>query len=222
MKYIIALCFISFGLTACNTSTKEEKIDFTKSYESAALALTDAQLAYDAALLSNDTARISAAKQQLETAKTTYLNSKTYYTSHGGIVNKDYEQLLAKTNTSLGKPANDTTKVAISNTEVITPSGIENTPIAVATKKFIDSSRVNATKKVKQVSDAVVTGERTVKQVSDAVATGGTTVKKSVEAANENFTKVSDSAKKRIEELKKQGNDIRNLFKKKPDTIKNN
>jgi len=224
MKYIIAICLLSFGLTACNSSTKEEeKIDFTKSYESAALALTDAQLAYDAAVVSNDTARISAAKLQLETAKTTYLNSKTYYTSNGGIVKTEYEQLLAKTNTSLGKPANDTTTIALPKTETTKPaSGLDNTPIAIATKKFIDSSRVSANKKIQQVSDAVITGEKTVKQVSDAVATGESTVKKNVTKANENITKVSDSTKKRLEELKKQGNDLRNLFKRKADTSKKN
>ena len=110
MKNIIIICLLAFSLTSCNTAQKsDEKIDFTKSYESAALALTDAKLNYDAALASNDTTRIAAAKIKLETAKTTYLKSKTYYTANGGIVNAEDEQMLGKTNIALGKPVNDTT-----------------------------------------------------------------------------------------------------------------
>ncbi|MFC1226621.1 hypothetical protein ACFE6N_22650 [Pedobacter sp. BG31] len=205
MKNIIIICLLTLGLAACNTATKkEEKIDFTKSYETAALALTDAQLNYDAAVASKDTARIAAAKIQLETAKTNYLNSKTYYTANGGIVKAEDDQLLAKANTSLGKPVNDTTTVA-------TTAG-----------KFIDSTRVNADKKVKQVIGAIATGESKVKQVSDAVALGQTTVKNNVVKANEGLKKVNDSTKKRLEEIKKQGNDLLNLFKRKADTTKNN
>lgn len=205
MKNIIIICLLTLGLAACNTATKkEEKIDFTKSYETAALALTDAQLNYDAAVASKDNARIAAAKIQLETAKTNYLNSKTYYTANGGIVKAEDDQLLAKANTSLGKPVNDTTTVA-------TTAG-----------KFIDSTRVNADKKVKQVIGAIATGESKVKQVSDAVAVGQTTVKNNVVKANEGLKKVNDSTKKRLEEIKKQGNDLLNLFKRKADTTKNN
>ncbi|SFA58903.1 hypothetical protein SAMN04488511_12097 [Pedobacter suwonensis] len=205
MKNIIIICLLTLGLAACSTATKkEEKIDFTKSYETAALALTDAQLNYDAAVASKDTARIAAAKIQLETAKTNYLNSKTYYTANGGIVKAEDDQLLAKANTSLGKPVNDTTTVA-------TTAG-----------KFIDSTRVNADKKVKQVIGAIATGESKVKQVSDAVAVGQTTVKNNIVKANEGLKKVNDSTKKRLEEIKKQGNDLLNLFKRKADTTKNN
>lgn len=205
MKNIIIICLLTLGLAACNTATKnEEKIDFTKSYETAALALTDAQLNYDAAVASKDNARIAAAKIQLETAKTNYLNSKTYYTANGGIVKAEDDQLLAKANTSLGKPVNDTTTVA-------TTAG-----------KFIDSTSINADKKVKQVIGAIATGESKVKQVSDAVAVGQTTVKNNVVKANEGLKKVNDSTKKRLEEIKKQGNDLLNLFKRKADTTKNN
>jgi len=215
MKNIIIICLLAFSLTSCNTAPKsDEKIDFTKSYESAALALTDAKLNYDAALASNDTARIAAAKIKLETAKTTYLRSKTYYTANGGIVKAEDEQMLGKTNTALGKPVNDTTTVA--TTQPL--SELEQTPVAVAAKKFIDSSKMNANKKMKQVASAITTGENTVKHVSDAVNTGQKTVKSNVIKANESLTKASDSTKKRLEELKKQGNDLRNLFKPKADT----
>lgn len=206
MKNIIIIFLLAFGLAACNTATnKEDKIDFTKSYETAALALTDAQLNYDAAVASKDTARIAAAKIQLETAKTNYLNSKTFYTANGGIVKAADEQLLAKANTALGKPVNDTT-----------------TTIAAAAGKFIDSSKVNADKKAKQLIGAIATGESKVKQVSDAVAVGQNTVKNNVIKANEGLKKVNDSTKKRLDEIKKQGNDLLNLFKRKADTTKNN
>ena len=215
MKNIIIICLLAFSLAACNTATKnEEKIDFTKSYESAALALTDAKLNYDAALASNDTARIAAAKVQLETAKTTYLKSKTYYTANGGIVKAEDEQMLGKTNTALGKPVNDTTTVATAKPL----SNLEQTPVAVAAKNLIDSSKINANKKIKQVSSAITTGENTVKHVSDAVNTGQKTVKNNVIKANEALKKANDSTKKRLEELKKQGSDLQNLFKRKADT----
>lgn len=206
MKNIIIICLLTFSLAACNTATKkEEKIDFTKSYETAALALTNAQLNYDAAVASKDTTRIADAKIQLETAKTNYLNSKTYYTANGGIVKAEDEQLLAKANTALGKPVNDTT-----------------TTMAAAAGKFIDSSKVNADKNVKQVLGAIATGENKVKQISDAVTTGQNTVKNNVIKANESLKKANDSTKKRLEEIKKQGNDLLNLFKRKADTTKNN
>jgi len=205
MKNIMIICLLAFGLAACNTATKnEEKIDFTKSYETAALALTDAQLDYDAAVASKDTARIAAAKIRLETAKINYLNSRTDYTLNGGIVKAEDEQLLAKANTSLGKPVNDTTLVA------------------TAAEKFIDSTKINADKKVKQVLGAISTGENKVRQVSDAVAAGQTTVKNNVIKANEGLKKANDSTKKRLEEIKKQGNDLLNLFKRKADTTGNN
>jgi hypothetical protein len=205
MKNIILICLLSFSLAACNTATKkEEKIDFTKSYETAALALTDAQLNYDAAVASKDTARIAAAKVQLETAKINYLNSKTAYTANGGIVKAEDEQMLAKANTTLGKPVNDTTT------------------IAAAAERFIDSTKVNADKNVKQVIGAIATGESKVKQVSDAVAVGQNTVKNNIVKANEGLKKVNDTTKKRLEEIKKQGNDLLNLFKRKTDTTKNN
>jgi hypothetical protein len=205
MKNIILICLLSFSLAACNTATKkEEKIDFTKSYETAALALTDAQLNYDAAVASKDTARIAAAKVQLETAKINYLNSKTAYTANGGIVKAEDEQMLAKANTTLGKPVNDTTT------------------IAAAAERFIDSTKVNADKNVKQVIGAIAAGESKVKQVSDAVAVGQNTVKNNIVKANEGLKKVNDTTKKRLEEIKKQGNDLLNLFKRKTDTTKNN
>lgn len=201
MKYIIAICFLAFGLNACNTPTKdEERIDFTKSYEAAAMALTDAQIAYDVAVASNDTTKIAAAKAQLETAKTGYLQSKTYYSANGGVVKDEYEQLLVKTNTSLGKAANDTTTVS----PIL---DLSNTPIATV-KKVLDSGAINASKKVQRVSSAISTGEKAVNQ--------------SVVKANENLTKARDTTKKRIEDLKKQTNAIKNLFKRPVDTSSKN
>ena len=202
MKYIIAICLITFGLAACTTSTKdEERIDFTKSYETAAMALTDAKLAYDVAVASNDTTRIAAAKLQLESAKTSYLQSKTSYSANGGVVNDDYEQLLAKTNESLGKARDDTTTV----TKPIID--LNNTPIITA-KKILDSTAINASKKVQRVSTAIITGEKAITQ--------------GVAKTNENLTKARDTTKKRIDELKKQADAVRNLFKRRIDTSKKN
>lgn len=204
MKYIIAISLIVFGLTACNTATKnDEKIDFTKSYETAAMALTDAQLAYDAAVASNDTTKIAAAKTQLESAKTSYLQSKTYYSANGGVVKDEYEQLLAKTNTSLGKAPNDTTTVPVTKPVV----DLNNKPLATA-KKILDSGTINANKKVQRVASAITTGEKAVNQ--------------SVAKASENLTKAGDTTKKRIDEFKKQADALKNLFKRNTDTTRKN
>ncbi|MCZ4222329.1 hypothetical protein [Pedobacter rhodius] len=222
MRYIIAICFLAFSLTACNTATKkDEKIDFTKSYETAAMALTDAQLAYDAAVASNDTTRIAAAKVQLEAAKTGYLKSKTYYTENGGIVKPEYEQLLVKTNTALGKAPNDTTTVAPALGAATYENDLKKEPL-LAAKKIIDSGTFRASKKIKQASDAIATSQKQIQQVSDAVTDGEKQVKQNVTKANEDLTKVRDTTKKRIDEMKKQANDFRNLFKKKVDTGKQN
>ena len=202
MKYIIAICLIAFGLAACNAPTKDdERIDFTKSYETAAMALTDAKLAYDLAVASNDTTKIAAAKLQLESAKTSYLQSKTSYSANGGVVNEDYEQLLAKTNTSLGIAPDDTTTV----TKPIID--LNNTPIITA-KKILDSTAINASKKVQRVSTAITTGEKAITQ--------------GVAKTNENLTKARDTTKKRIDELKKQADALKNLFKRRVDTSKKN
>lgn len=223
MKYITIIFLLTLGLTACNTETKkDEKIDFTKSYETAAIALTDAQLAYDAAVASNDTTRIAAAKVQLETAKTQYLKSKTYYTANGGIVKSEYEQLLVKTNTNLGKAPNDTTTVAPPSMATEKPVNDLTKEPLISAKKIIDSSTIRANKRIKQASDVVATGQKQIQQVSDAVTNGEKQVKQNMTKANENLTKISDTTKKRIDEMKKQANDFRNLFKKKVDTSKQN
>ena len=205
MKYIIAFFLIAFCLTACNTPIKtEEKIDFTKSYESAALALTDAQLLYEDALAGKDSLTIANAKAQLEIAKTTYLQSKNEYTANGGVENPEYEQLLAKTNTALGKAPNDTTTVAAAAPKP--ENSIIKVPLASASK-ILDSGSAKVNRKIERVSNAVTASEQAVKQ--------------SVTTANKNLEKAADTAKKRIEELKKQTGTLRDFFKNKPDTVQN-
>lgn len=208
MRYIAIICLFAFGLLACNTPTKdEERIDFTKSYETAAMALTDAQLAYDVAVASNDTTRIAAAKAQLESAKTSYLESKTYYSANGGVVKDEYEQLLAITNTSLGKAPDDTTTTAPALPVTKPVIDLSGTPIAIA-KKILDSGTRNASKKVQRVSDAITTSEKAINQ--------------GVAKTNENLTKVRDTTKKRIDEFKRQADAVKNLFKRPVDTSKKN
>jgi hypothetical protein len=198
MKNIIVFCLIAFSLTACNTTTKtEEKIDFTKSYETAALALTDAQLLYDVAIVGKDSLKIANAKMKLETAKTVYLKSKDVYTSNGGVANPKYEQLLAKTNTTLGKGPNDTTTV-INIASPKSVSSVIKAPLATAVK-MLDSGNVTVNKKIQQVSKAAAVNEQAVK--------------KSLTTAKQDLKKASDTTKKRIEEFKKQTGIIRDLFK---------
>jgi hypothetical protein len=198
MKNIIVFCLIAFGLTACNTPTKtEEKIDFTKSYETAALALTDAQLIYDVAIVGKDSLKIAIAKMKLDSAKTVYLQSKDVYTANGGVANPKYEQLLAKTNATLGKVQSDTTTLV----KMAAPKQLSNVikaPLATAVK-ILDSGKFTVNKKIKQVSKAAAVSEQAVK--------------KSLTTAKQDLIKASDTTKKRIQELKKQTDVIRDIFK---------
>jgi len=100
-----ALSLSIFAAVACNNSetASSDKIDFTQSYENAALALTSAQENYTSALATNDSTKINAAKQELETAKTNYVNSKNALVEHGGTVKQEYESKLTQSEETLSK-----------------------------------------------------------------------------------------------------------------------
>ncbi len=89
---------------ACKSNdTASQKIDFTQSYENAALALTSAQNNYNTALSSNDTARMNKARQELATATNNYVTSKNILVQHGGTVKQQYESNLTQSEQALSK-----------------------------------------------------------------------------------------------------------------------
>lgn len=78
-KTLLTLALAGLVLTAnsCKKNeTSDVKIDFTQSYEDAALALATAQQNYQEAVASKDPARIEAAKIELQKAQDKYVESK--------------------------------------------------------------------------------------------------------------------------------------------------
>jgi len=192
----LALAGIVMTANSCKKNdTANVKIDFTQSYEDAALALATAQQNYQAAVASNDPARIESAKIELQKAQDKYVESKNVYVAEGGTVKAEYENNLATSTKILGNTSSGIVSNAIKKTDSII-TGKTNAEIDNTAKEIKD--KVNA-EKAKLVEDAN-------KKVSDA----------KVEAE-----KVKADLKKSTEETKKAANeridkaqkDLNNLFK---------
>ncbi|KFC19737.1 hypothetical protein [Chryseobacterium sp. FH1] len=192
----LALAGIVMTANSCKKNdTANVKIDFTQSYEDAALALATAQQNYQAAVASNDPARIESAKIELQKAQDKYVESKNVYVAEGGTVKAEYENNLATSTQILGNTSSGIVSNAIKKTDSII-TGKTNAEIDNTAKEIKD--KVNA-EKAKLVEDAN-------KKVSDA----------KVEAE-----KVKADLKKSTEETKKAANeridkaqkDLNNLFK---------
>ncbi len=208
MKFIIliflfALCFI--GCT--NPTNTNQKIDFTKTYEDAALTLTDAQLLYDDAIASKDSSKIADAKAKLDSARTVYLTSKTYYVANGGLPNAVHDELLFKTNNILGKAPNDTTTTLI---------------IAAAKVIGADSAQSQINKAVKLVNGGAAVATKKIQRVADVVATSENVARQAITDANKKLKNTADTTRKRIEQLKKETNALKDLFRRKADTTRSN
>ena len=192
----LALAGIVMTANSCKKNdTANVKIDFTQSYEDAALALATAQQNYQAAVASNDPARIESAKIELQKAQDKYVESKNVYVAEGGTVKAEYENNLATSTKILGNTSSGIVSNAIKKTDSII-TGKTNAEIDNTAKEI--KNKVNA-EKAKLVEDAN-------KKVSDA----------KVEAE-----KVKADLKKSTEETKKAANeridkaqkDLNNLFK---------
>lgn len=204
MKKISVLAIVlSMALGACNTSnTADEKIDFTKSYESAALAMTDAQQKYDIALSTHDATKIAAAKQTLEQATEKYVASKNNYVAKGGVVNAQYEQSLNKSTHILSSPIATTTSAAA--------------PITTG-KASVDSTISHVSKRANQVQQTIQQGQNKLNETAKNIQDKKTKAEAQAKKAKENIIKTKDNAQKTIkdqaEKAKSDLNSLKDLLK---------
>ena len=180
-KTLLTLALAGIVLTA-NSCKKNEssdiKIDFTQSYEDAALALATAQKNYEEAVASNDPARIE---------------SKSVYVAEGGTVKAEYENNLATSTQILGATASGVVGNVINRTDSII-TGKTNAEIQNAANEV--KAKVNA-EKAKLVEDAN-------KKVSDAKAEAEKAkadFKKSTEETKKSANEKIDKAQKDLNNL---------------------
>ena len=133
-KTLLTLALAGIVITANSCKKNDDsnvKIDFTQSYEDAALALANAQQNYQAAVASNDPARIEAAKIELQKAQDKYVESKSVYVAEGGTVKAEYENNLATSTQILGNTSPGIVSNVIKRTDSIitgkTNAEIDNT-----------------------------------------------------------------------------------------------
>jgi len=195
-KALLTLAVIGIVLTANSCKKNDDstaKIDFTQSYEDAALALSTAQKKYDDAVASNDPARIEAAKKELQAAQKKYVESKKVYVAEGGTVKSEYENYLETSNQTLG----ETASAAISNVVKSSDSIISGTVTNVIENKTAEvKNKLNAEK-------AKIT-EETKKTVADVKASANKTkedFKKSAEESKKSANAEIDKAKKSLDNL---------------------
>jgi hypothetical protein len=106
MKKRLLIAVLATATISLNSCKKDEpvaiaKIDFTQSYENAALALATAQKNYDAAVASNVPERIETATIELQSAQDKYIESKNTYIAKGGTVKSEYESYLKTSSQTL-------------------------------------------------------------------------------------------------------------------------
>jgi len=194
-KTLISLALAGLLLTAnsCNKNeTSDAKIDFTQSYEDAALALSTAQKKYDEAIASNDPIKIEAAKIELEKAQTKYVDSKNVYVAKGGTVKPEYETILTTSTKVLGATKADVVSNVIKKSDSIitgkTKAQIESTAKEIKEK-------VN-TEKAKLVEDANKTVADTKATAEKAKADLKKKTEETKKSANEEINKAKDGLNK--------------------------
>lgn len=194
-KTLLTLALAGIVLTAysCNkTESSNTKIDFTQSYEDAALALSNAQKNYEAALATNDPVKIEEAKKALQAAQARYVESKKAYIAEGGTLKSEYENYLKTSVQALGAKTSDAVSNIVKGSDSILAVAVENKTEEV-------KSQLNAEK-------AKIT-EETKKTVAD--------VKASANKAKEDFKKSADETKKSAnEEIDKAQQSLNNLLNK--------
>lgn len=197
-KTLMSLALAGLLLTAnsCKKNeTSDVKIDFTQSYEDAALALATAQQNYQEAVASKDPARIEAAKVELQKAQDKYVESKKVYVAEGGTVKAEYENNLVTSTQILSTPSSDIVSSVIKKSDSII-TGKANAQIDNTAKEIKD--RVN-TEKAKLVEDAN-------KKVAET--------KVAAEKATGDFKKRTEETQKAAnEKIDKAQKDLNNLFK---------
>lgn len=195
-KTLLTLALAGLVLTAnsCKKNeTSDVKIDFTQSYEDAALALATAQQNYQEAVASKDPARIEAAKIELQKAQDKYVESKNVYVAEGGTVKTEYENNLATSTQILGNTSTGMVSNAITKTDSII-TGRKNAEIDNTAKEIKD--KVN-TEKAKLVEDA----NKTVADTKAAAEKAKADLKKSTEETKKAANEKIDKAQKDLNDL---------------------
>ncbi len=195
-----ALSFSILAAVACkNNDATSQKIDFTQSYENAALALTSAQNNYNTALTSNDTSKINIARKELETATTNYVTSKNDLIKNGGTVKQEYESNLTKSEQTLSK---------------IIPAATTSTKPDSAIGGKVGQAINNGTKKVDDTKNAV---HSTATNVIDKANNAVQNIAAKKAKTQDNIKKAGENFQKNIEDTKAKGKklneDVKNLFK---------
>jgi len=207
LLFILAAVFL-LNMASCNKSgSKDLKIDFTQSYEDAALALHSAQQKYEEALIGQVPEEIEVAKAALQKARLNYIESKKVYVSKGGEANAKYENYLENSSQTLEK------KPAPNDNKATTPAEhIEDAAKTIGQEvgQVVDHKATQA------VSDAVKKAD--LKKASDKLeAEAKSTVNKTksdVKKTTDDLKKASENAKKSADkELKKAKEDLGNIFK---------
>ncbi|MFE3869984.1 hypothetical protein ACFX5F_01945 [Flavobacterium sp. ZS1P70] len=166
-KIIMLLALVGIMLTA-NSCKKNDasnvKIDFTQSYEDAALALLTAQKNYDEAVATNDPLKIKSAKKELQAAQEKYLESKKIYVAEGGTVKSQYESYLVTSARTLGIQRPDSVSNVVKKYDSIitgkTNAKIENTANEVKAKVNAEKGKLVEDAN-NRVSNAKNTAEKT-------------------------------------------------------------
>jgi len=189
----LALALLLLTAASCKKNeTSDVKIDFTQSYEDAALALATAQQNYQEAVASKDPARIEAAKKELQKAQDKYVESKNVYVAEGGTVKAEYENNLATSTQILGTSSSDIVSNVIKKSDSII-TGKTNAQIDNTAKEIKD--KVN-TEKAKLVENA----NKTVADTKAAAEKAKADLKKRTEetkkSANEEINKAKDDLNK--------------------------
>jgi len=199
-KTFLALSFLGLILfnQSCNKNESNVKIDFTKSYEDAAMALSSAQKNFTEALASNNPAEIKAARKQLEEAQTKYITAKNTYISGGGKANADYENVLTSTKKSLEK-----SKEAVSDLGAAAATETKATNAVSQTAEKINGSIEKADAKINEIKDKATADKA---KVDNAVKN----TKTNIQQTNDNLKKTAEDTK---ENLNKTKQDLKNIFK---------
>ncbi|WP_326980977.1 hypothetical protein VUJ46_11730 [Chryseobacterium sp. MYb264] len=211
LLFILAAVFL-LNIISCKKSTPSEgiKIDFTQSYEDAALALHSAQQKYEEALSGQVPEEIEVAKAALQKARLNYMESKKVYVSKGGEANAKYENYLETSSKALEKdPASQGSQT---QTPVTPVEQVEDAAKAVGNEvgKVVDHQAAQAVSDVVKKADLKKASE---KLESEAKSTVNKT-KSEVKKTSDDLKKASDNAKKSADkELKKAKEDLGNLFK---------
>jgi len=191
-KTLLTLALAGIVLTANSCKKNDDsttKIDFTQSYEDAALALSTAQKNYEAALATNDPVKIETARKELQAAQEKYVESKKVYVAEGGTVKTEYENYLATSSQVLGATASENAQNVAKASDSIITNAVENKTAEAKNKLNAEKTKIT---------------EETKKTVADVKASANKTkedFKKSAEESKKSANEEIDKAKKSLDNL---------------------